>query len=777
MKLLSCSGSASICGLLVSTALAASTKSPTHFATPNTRSSEAASDEIQLVTERRLSTIVGETTGASSISSWLASLGADGKWPDSEVDYTTGCDAQTASWPAQEHWRRIQTFSAAWHGGLDGAGQWFQSNELRSAISSAMQFWFENDFTDAACLDSGGEASCPCGTPGLWNTNWFPNVIRIPGLVGEVCLLLNDTLLSSELGNCTHMTSRSFATFETGINGVSNITGSNALDIASIGIDLGLLIVNETLLDQGLGRVHSEVVIQNGTKADGIRADGSFGQHSGIIYNGNYGKDYANDVFDLEIEAGGTSFQASQESRGAFTALWQANEWMVFRNTITNVLHWDFSVVGRSISLPVADNQATENLKTNLTQLQVLAAEWDSPELMQVFNDLSINTTDANAGSLMGNRMFFANDYMVHRGEGYISTLRMYSDRTQNSECTTAQNPFGFHLSDGTLYTYLQRNEYEDTFAAWDWNLIPGITVDYGATPLNCTGVRHTGTQPFVGGASDGVIGVAAMRYETPTSKTLNWRKTWFFLDDDVQHVMIARITSTTDAPVFSVLDQRLHTGQILVDGTATNGGNFSSPSSLWHGGVGYTFNASNAAVSLSVESGERTGDWSVIGSSTQPPATVDLFAAWLAHDDLAAAADYTIYPGTTAASFASKSANSQLLVIRNDGSISALFDAVNKVAMLVFWTAFQTTIPSMGGSAPVTVNSNGSGAAVIVRMDSWNVTVSDPTQTLSAVALTFTLGSGTTPAGWGTGNSATLMINLPEGGEVGGSVTQSLFS
>lgn len=31
------------------------------------------------------------------------------------------------------------------------------------------------------------------------------------------------------------------------------------------------------------------MVIQNSIKADGIRADGSFGQHAGILYNGNYG--------------------------------------------------------------------------------------------------------------------------------------------------------------------------------------------------------------------------------------------------------------------------------------------------------------------------------------------------------------------------------------------------------------------------------------------------------------------------------------------------------
>jgi hypothetical protein len=66
-------------------------------------------------------------------------------------------------------------------------------------------------------------------------------------------------------------------------------------------------------------------------------------------------------------------------------------------------------------------------------------------------------TPDANSGSFDGNRMFFDNDYMVreggttsrdqlisspqvHRGPGYVSTLKMLSTRTFTSECLNSQN-------------------------------------------------------------------------------------------------------------------------------------------------------------------------------------------------------------------------------------------------------------------------------------------------------------------------------------------------
>ena len=65
---------------------------------------------------------------------------------------------------------------AAWHGGLSGAEQWVQDPTLLGDIHLAMDWWFENDFQNPSCLDSGGTDACPCGTPGLWNTNWFSNV-------------------------------------------------------------------------------------------------------------------------------------------------------------------------------------------------------------------------------------------------------------------------------------------------------------------------------------------------------------------------------------------------------------------------------------------------------------------------------------------------------------------------------------------------------------------------------------------------------------------------
>lgn len=169
------------------------------------------------------------------------------------------------------------TFAAAYHGGFKNALNYSGDPGIRTSISLAMGFWFANDFQIPECLDQGGTNACPCGTPGFWNTNWFENIILIPTWVAQVCLLLGPSLSASELANCSLTTQRSFNTFSTGIVGVSNITGANTLGIASVGIDLGLFTSNASLVSNAYDRVHSEVLVKDGVKADGIRSDGSFG--------------------------------------------------------------------------------------------------------------------------------------------------------------------------------------------------------------------------------------------------------------------------------------------------------------------------------------------------------------------------------------------------------------------------------------------------------------------------------------------------------------------
>ncbi|RDX55891.1 galactose mutarotase-like protein [Lentinus brumalis] len=661
--------------------------------------------------------------------------------------------------------------AAAWHGGVEGADEFVQNSSLLDAISRGMDFWFGNDFTDHSCL----VGQCKCTASGLWNTNWFSNLIGIPSLVGETCLLLGtDKLSQSQLDGCKTMTSRTAATLVDGVQGMGQLTGANTLDVAKITIDGGLLASNATQIAEGYKHVHSEVVVRDDIKADGIRSDGSFGQHAGLMYNGNYGKDYANDVLTLEIAAGGTQFsaqKASPDSQAAYETLWDGDLWMIYRNANTSVLHWDFSALNRMISFAVADDQASGSIQVNVSRLQQLGDEWNSDTLKSVAKSLSDSSDNANSGDLTGNRMFYANDYMVQRGPGYVSSLKMYSSRTLNTECTNSQNPYGFHLSDGTLYTYIDGTQYEDIAGAWDWNLIPGTTTDYAATKLTCEDSKFSTSEDFVGGVSNGKIGAAAMRYKNPSTGSLSFQKAWFFLDNDVQHVMISQASSNSSSmnPVISVLDQKRLNGPVYVDGKQLDkGGNFSQAKSLWHDNVGYTFETQDAP--LSVDFGARESDWSALGISEEPKGYVDLFSAWISHgsgSNLTVPAAYTAYPAVSPGEFQQKSQATRLTTIQNDDEVSAVYDETHSTAMFVFWKA-------EGGSAMFAPSSQdgflimeaSANAVVVYDMDDNSVTVSDPSQTLKSIQLTISRG---------VMDIQSVDVTLPTGGEAGKSVTQKL--
>jgi hypothetical protein len=50
----------------------------------------------------------------------------------------------------------------------------------------------------------------------------------------------------------------------------------------------------------------------------------------------------SNDVLELQIDAAGTRYAANATSQHAFETLIDGDQWMVYRNVKTNVLHWDF---------------------------------------------------------------------------------------------------------------------------------------------------------------------------------------------------------------------------------------------------------------------------------------------------------------------------------------------------------------------------------------------------------------------------------------------------
>ncbi|KAG8969766.1 hypothetical protein FRC03_001111 [Tulasnella sp. 419] len=745
--------------------------------------------------------------GQNTIVGWLNSMSPAGQFPN--VDYTSGCPARRANWPAQVHWNQIRAVAAAYKDLLPRTStltqkpprQFMNNATVKAYVDQGMNWWFANDFTEPTCIDKGGVAgsNCPCGTPGMWNTNWYSNTILIPRLAGHTCMIMNTNITAAQRQSCITIGERAYAKFDADLNGLGHLTGANTLDVASNSVDMGLLKFfgnltgGEAIVADSYRRAHSELVIRTANKADGIRPDGSFGQHEGILYNGNYGKDFTNLVIQLELPATGTQYAANSTSMNAFALHVDGFQWMIYKNTQTQVLHWDFSTLGRMITFPVADSQATESINVNLTDIKRLGQEWNSYLISNAATNLLKNSTTANAGDLVGTRMFYSNDYLVNRGSNYVTTVKMLSSRTGNTECVNNQNPLGFHLGQGNTYTYIKGTEYEDIAAAWDWNLIPGITTDYAATPLECTTTQTTGLETFVGGAANAKgLGIAVMKYTNPLTKQLSYQKAWFFFDGGVQHVTVSGISSTSGRDVYSVLDQKRLTGAVHVNSspvTGTGQKNFTGPiDSLWHDGMGYTFgnrNGQNPAPGLTVSIDNKSGAWSAIGTSTEPPTTVTMFSAWIKHNpaQLAQPIEYSIYPGTpNSKEFVAKSRDRIVGSVKNDADSAAVVDGKKKIIMVAFWKPGEVTVPlsKFCNSTGDLVITSDQGTVIILDLENSELTIADPTQTRKAINLTITKKGGQDES-WlkiqwdASGNSRKVQAVMPRGEGLGRSIVINL--
>lgn len=271
------------------------------------------------------------------------------------------------------------------------------------------------------------------------------------------------------------------------------------------------------------------------------------------------------------------------------------------------------------------------------------------------------------------------------------------------------------------------------------------------------------------------------MRYTNPITQALQYQKAWFFSGSGVEHVIVNILNSTSDKPIYTVLDQKRRSGETKAEGVLKSTDDKTSwsyglPTSLWHASVGYTFPVDTDAT-LVLRKGEATGNWLDIGTSTKPPTTVDLWAAWLEHTDLESPVEYTIWPGIEQSDFESKRFQAPVKTIENSKDVSAVHIRDEDSLMLVFWDeeGGSVTFDEFDLAAPLTV-STCSAITVMVSLKDGSVVASDPAQTLDETDVTFSLGLGPAPQFWkGSERTKTLNLVFPQGGLAGSSVTAQL--
>ncbi|KAI8378966.1 galactose mutarotase-like domain-containing protein [Blakeslea trispora] len=692
---------------------------------------EPTQEELETLYNRRLEIILTEAgTSEKNVDTWKNSIDSSGMWPD--IDMTSGCEARRANWPAAGHLSRARSLAVAF----------MKDSSDTAALDAAMlalDYWFDNDYETSDCTLNGGDSkgNCPCGTPGLWNKNWFPQTIGVPKTVGDICIVLRQNLTDSQRLGCDRIQRRSFDTVE-------RWSGANLLDCAYVGITLGIFSQDANLTKSGLEKFYEGVVINPTVADDGIQSDGSFMQHNGLLYNGNYGKDFINNLLLVFVMTRETELTPDVDVQDAFETLISGTEWMVLSDSKRNKLLWQYSVIGRMITFKYSDQQASGGISINPKKISEGVESWENEQDIRDISDRleTVSTDDANQGDLVGTRYFYNADYLVHRGPNFIVTLKMYSSRTVNSECVNTQNPYGFHLSDGAIYNYLSGDEYVDVFGAWDWELIPGTTVDYGGTPLTCVKSKAKGKKKFVGGATDGNTGIAVMDYQNPMNGNLQFKKTLFFSPKGYSVQLGPTSSKNQSSPLLTVLDQRHLNGDVYINGNIEDTEStfdFSDVKDVWHDGIGYYFPSSE---NIHVDSRLKKSNWSDIGIA-EGLEEQQLWTSYINHDsdkdEDEPLTQYIVQLGVDAQSFTESAADNDVPIYLDfslqSQQVYSAYDKDEDVLAIAFWTAGQYTDPWIS----MTVTVDRPCVLLLRQMDTniFRLTIADPSQSLKMVKVT----------------------------------------
>lgn len=579
--------------------------------------------DMTTIKERLRREALGGGGAFSEVPGLLTRQRPDGSWDD--LNYA---DQGRTRWEPSLHVSRAYRMARAY---VHPKSPFHGDGHLKDAVLRAYDYWTRK------------RPRCP---------NWWYNVIGVPRTMYRLMLLIEPDL--------------SPAQFAAGIEVLKEarlgMTGENLVWVAEVNIARGCLTKDPWLVQLAFSRLAKEIRI---TTEEGIQPDFSFYQHGAQLYSGGYGRGFAADCAHFARLARGTAFAFSSGKVDLLSHyLLDGEQWMVRGPT------FDHSVCGREITRRGACRSSTL-IGACKDMLQLLP-----PRAHEFTTFLARLENPSPTNDFTGNKHFWRADYMAHHRPAFMASVRMTSKRTLQTEVVNSENLLGAHLSDGLLYVYRRGDEYRDLFPVWDWNRLPGTTVELdGKPPVTRNGRR--GERQFVGGVSDGTYGLAAMDF---ARGKLAARKAWYFSDGAIL-CLGAGITCSADHPVITTVNQcrlRGETFTARLDGaprTVVGRQPVTGPAWVFHDGVGYLF---PDRASLVVSIAEQRGSWWRINRMyPQKDIGEQVFSLWFEHGTHPTGAEYVyaVLPGTTVDELRTPGTSLPVDVVQNTPALQAVQD------------------------------------------------------------------------------------------------------
>jgi len=665
----------------------------------------AGADELAVVKDRFIQSILptghGERASITSEAGrYAASIMVDGRWGD--IDYA---DQTLSLWLAREHLQRLLVMAKGCRLSADA--------ELKAKTQAALSFWLDHDFH---------------------NPNWWWNEIGVPQLLGETALMIQNDLSDAQCQAVGKIMARGVWTKWTGQNLIWGVTNQ---------ILRGCLVGSENLVAEAYKRFYDEIRVVPADQ-EGIQADYSFHQHGAQFYSGGYGLAFAQDTARFTSFVWGTKYQIPAENLDVLEHyLLDGEAWMVCGDT------FDYSAMGREItrkgkaavshswtSGPIAPAGAAYTLGNAVR----LLTSHELPRKAE-FDAFAARLRGDGTSPLVGNKHFWKSDYMSHRRAEYFASVRMFSDRLINTEQVNSEGRKSQHLADGCCLLYRNGYEYTNIFPLWDWAKVPGTTAEQGALDIEAKSIGTRGKTSFVGGASDGTYGIAAMDLQRGQLKA---HKAWMFFDDEFV-CMGAGITCTSENPVATSVNQCWLHGAIAK-------GTVGAASWFQHDGVGYVF-LSDERVHLT--SGAQKGSWADIGTGSAEVLSERVFNLWIDHGARASDGTYAyiVLPGALASTTEARVREPDIEIVSNSPEMQAVRHRISGRIMAAFYAPGKL---SLGGGHELSVDQ-----PCLLILDSSQVTVSNPRNQAMKVHV-------------GIGDKG-IDVSLPGGELAGSSVTTQL--
>lgn len=624
------------------------------------------------------------------------SLQEDGSWLD--VDYS---GTSTTIWEPVEHLDRLLTLTQAWFAPTAAE---YGNAELFMEISLALDFWLHRDL----------------------RRPWWWDSIGAPERLSWILLMLDERLSESQRAKGIDILKRSQ------LDG----TGQNLVWQAEITARRAILQKDSALLRRAFERIDSEIRISHG---EGIQSDFSFHQHGPCLYNHGYGADFA--LYNARLAAlrHDTPFALSAERLALLSAyILDGSQWLA-RGPYT-----DFGAEGREIT---RINQTAHYLGIVAQDMLQVPTGREAE-----FRALAARIAEEpEAEPLIGNRHFHRSDMMVHHRPNWYLSARMYSTRTLNTDSLSGceEGLLSHYIADGANCIMLHGNEYLNLFPVWDWQRVPGTTVELA--PHKPGEPHRMGVSAFAGGASDGTTGVAAFHL---MRDSLRARKAWFFFSNGVV-CLGADIHCASDHEVITTLNQCRLNGSVIVGGDTgvevlDEGSHTLDVRWLWHDGVAYLL---DEPTTIALANMPVTGNWQRIsGQLSAHPVIEKVFLASLSHGVMpdGAAYAYAILQGTKAQDLPELTHSPPFQIVFNTASIQAVYHPGDEALGIVFheagqmeWQAWRLEVDR--------------ACVLVIRrvQDDWQLAIADPTAGTGAVKLEVVLPDSQTHG---------IDVALPEG-------------